>query len=165
MGAISELFSFEGRIGRLGYLCRFIVALALVLALALEGSAALMRLVRPLGLSEFELAGRALTIVVALLALWSSLALAGRRLRDMGAEPAYILPMFVTLWVANTVLVEPLSRLRPDSFGVLETSWAALQAAAAIPLLFWPGRSTPRTAPAGYEPSGPTAYLDWRGND
>jgi uncharacterized membrane protein YhaH (DUF805 family) len=165
MGAISELFGFEGRIGRLGYLCRFIAVLALVLALALEGSAALLRLVRPLGLGEYEQASRSLTIVVALLALWSSLALAGRRLRDMGVEPVHILPLFVALWVVNTALVEPLSRLRPDSFGVLETSWAALQAAAAIPLLLWPGRSTPRVAPAGYEPSGPTAYLDWRGND
>ncbi|HLY79901.1 MAG TPA: DUF805 domain-containing protein [Caulobacteraceae bacterium] len=165
MGAISELFGFEGRIGRVGYLCRSIAVVALVLALALEGSAALMRLVRPMGLGDYESANHALTIGVALLALWSSLALASRRLRDMGLEPAHILPLFVALWVVNTVLLEPLSRLRPDSFGVLETSWAALQAAAMLPLLFWPGRSSARIAPAGYEPSGPTAYLDWRGSD
>ena len=165
MGAIGELFSFEGRVGRLGYLCRFIAVLVLILALALEGSVALTRLVRPLGLGNYEEASRSLTIVVALLALWSSLALAARRLRDMGAEPVHILPLFVALWVVNAVLVEPLSRLRPDTFGLLETSWAALHAAAAIPLLLWPGRSSPRTIPAGYEPSGPTAYLDWRGSD
>ena len=165
MGAISELFGFEGRIGRLGYLSRSIVVLIMVLALALEGSAALMRLVRPLGLGEYDGASRALTITVALLVLWTSLALASRRLRDMGLEPAHILPLFVALWVVNTVLLEPLSRLRPDNFGLLEPSWAALQAAAALPLLFWPGRSSGRIAPAGYEPSGPTAYLDWRGSD
>jgi uncharacterized membrane protein YhaH (DUF805 family) len=165
MGAISELFGFEGRIGRLGYLCRFVGVLILVLALALEGSAALMRLVRPLGLGEYDQASRSLTIAVALLVLWSNLALASRRLRDMGLEPVHILPLFVALWVVNTVLLEPISRLHPGSYGMLETSWAALQAAAALPLLFWPGRASPRTIPAGYEPAGPTAYLDWRGSD
>jgi uncharacterized membrane protein YhaH (DUF805 family) len=165
MGAISELFSFEGRIGRLGYLCRSIAVLGLVLALALEGSAALTRLVRPLGLGDYEEASRSLTVVVALLVLWSSLALASRRLRDMGLEPVHIMPLFAALWVVNTVLLEPLSRLHPASFGILETSWAALEAAAALPLLVWPGRASVRAPPAGYEPSGPTAYLDWRGSD
>ncbi|MEJ0065539.1 MAG: DUF805 domain-containing protein [Caulobacteraceae bacterium] len=165
MGAIGELFGFEGRVGRLGYLCRFLVVLGLVLALTLEGSVMLTRLIRPMGLGDYEEASRLLTVVVALLALWSGLALASRRLRDMGLEPAHILPLFVALWVVNTVLVEPLSRTRPGSFGMLEVSWAALQAAAALPLLFWPGLASPRAAPSGYKASGPTAYLDWRGHD
>lgn len=165
MGAIGELFGFEGRISRLGYFWRSVAVVIGIVALALGGAAVTLSLVRPLGLGDYEEASRWLTIAVVLLVLWSSFALASRRLRDMGLEPVHILPLFAALWVINTVLLEPLSRLHPDSFGVIEGSWAMLQAAAAIPLLFWPGRAPRAEVRAGYEPAGPTAYLDWRGSD
>jgi uncharacterized membrane protein YhaH (DUF805 family) len=165
MGAIGEFFGFEGRIGRLGYFWRCVAVVIGIVALALGGAAALMSLIRPMGLGDYEQASRWLTIAVVLLVLWSSFALASRRLRDMGLEPVHIMPLFAALWVINTVLLEPLSRLHPDSFGMLEGSWALMQAVAAIPLLFWPGRPAPAMAQVGFEPKGPTAYLDWRGSD
>jgi uncharacterized membrane protein YhaH (DUF805 family) len=163
MGAISELLGFEGRISRLGYFWRSVAVVIGIVALALGGAAAASSLVRPLGLGDYEEASRWLATTVLLLVLWSSFALASRRLRDMGAEPVHILPLFAALWVVNTVLLEPLSRMHPGGFGILEGSWAVLQTAAAIPLLFWPSRPAPTPAAAGYEPTGPTAYLDWRG--
>ena len=163
MGAIGELLGFEGRISRLGYFWRAVAAVIGIVALALGGGAAALSLIRPLGLGDYEEASRWLAITVLLLVLWSSFALASRRLRDMGAEPVHILPLFAALWVVNTVLLEPLSRMHPGGFGILEGSWALLQTAAAIPLLLWPGRPAPTPVRAGYEPTGPTAYLDWRG--
>jgi uncharacterized membrane protein YhaH (DUF805 family) len=165
MGAIGELFGFEGRISRLGYFWRSVAVVIGIVALALGGAAVSLSLVRPFGLGDYEEASRWLMIVVVLLVLWSSFALASRRLRDMGLEPVHILPLFAALWVINTVLLEPLSRLHPGSFGLIEGSWAMLQAAAAIPLLFWPGRASKAKVRADYEPAGPTAYLDWRGSD
>lgn len=167
MGAIGELLGFEGRISRLGYFWRCIAVVTGIVALALGGGAAALSLIRPLGLGDYEEASRWLAITVLLLALWSSFALASRRLRDMGAEPVHILPLFAALWVVNTVLLEPLSQAHPGGFGILEGSWAVLQSAAAFPLLFWPGRpvATPAPARIGFEPTGPTAYLDWRGGD
>jgi uncharacterized membrane protein YhaH (DUF805 family) len=165
MGAIGELFGFEGRISRLGYFWRCIAVVIGIVALALGGAAATLSLVRPLGLGDYQEASRWLTIIVVLLVLWSSFALASRRLRDMGLEPVHILPLFAALWVINTVLLEPLSRLHPGSFGMIEGSWAMLQAVAAVPLLLWPGRQSPVAVRTGYEPDGPTAYLDWRGSD
>ena len=110
MGAIGEIFGFEGRISRLGYFWRSVAVVIGIVALALGGAAVILSLVRPLGLGDYE-ASRWLTIVVVLLVLWSSFALASRRLRDMGLEPVHILPLFAALWVINTVLLEPLSRL------------------------------------------------------
>ncbi len=164
MGAIGEFFGFEGRISRLGYFWRSLGLAIGVLALALGGAAALTRLVRPMGLGEYEDGSRCLTIAVALMALWSSFALASRRLRDMGLEPVHIVPLFAALWVVNTELLQPLSRMRPDSFGLLEGSWAMLQVAAALPLLLWPSRAERSPVRMMFEPVHHTAPLDWRGH-
>ena len=99
-----------------------------------------------------------------LLALWSAKwRWPACRLRDMGLEPAHIVPLYAALWVVNVALLQPLSRQQPDAFGSLELGWAALQALAAIPLLFWPGREA--AAPqAHFDRAEPTAYLNWRGD-
>lgn len=164
MGAIGEFFGFEGRISRLGYFWRSLALGVGVVTLALGGAAGLTMLVRPLGLGDYEEGSRWLTIAVALVALWSSFALASRRLRDMGLEPVHIVPLFAALWVVNTELLQPLSRLRPDSFGLLEGSWAMLQIIAALPLLLWPGRPARAPAPRMFEPLHYTSPADWRGH-
>ena len=38
----------------------------------------------------------------------------------MGLEPAHFVPLYAALWVVNAVLLEPMSRLQPQTFGVLE---------------------------------------------
>jgi uncharacterized membrane protein YhaH (DUF805 family) len=162
MGAFGELLGFEGRINRLGYLWRTIavgIALAVLLVAAFV---ALVFLVKPLGLGGYEAGLHWLIVGGVLLALWASLALASRRLRDMGLEPVYFVPIYAALWVVNSVLVAPMSQLQPDRFGLLEIGWGGFQLLTAIPLLFWPGRRAPAPVIAGYEPTAPTSQMDWR---
>ncbi len=164
MGAFGELFGFEGRINRLGYLWRSLV-LAALLGLLVAGCLWLLEAVlRPQGLVGFDVGAPQVLTGVLLLALWSSFALAARRLRDMGLEPAHIVPVYAALWVVNSVLLAPMSRLDPGRFASLEAIWAIAQWLAAIPLLLWPtraGAAAPNSA--YYEIPQPTAYVDWRG--
>jgi uncharacterized membrane protein YhaH (DUF805 family) len=162
MGAFGEFFGFDGRISRLGYLGRGIGSAIGAIALAIGGGAALIFIVKPMGLAGFEAGTRWLTIAIILLWLWSSFALATRRLRDMGLEPTHIVPLYGAFWVVGVGLLTPLSRFHPESFSVMETTWMTLQSAAMIPLLLWPGRHAPAPLPVGYEPPRPTAYLNWR---
>jgi|SRR5580698_618750 uncharacterized membrane protein YhaH (DUF805 family) len=163
MGAFGELFGFEGRVGRQGYLWRMLFVGLGIGALAFAGGVLLSAGVRPMGLGRFESGSRALAFVIAFLAMWSSAALASRRVRDMGFEPVHVVPAYLTLWVVYTLLLHPLIQLRPAMFGLLTACWAMLQVAPMLWLLFWPGRPERERLPPGYEPEQPTAYLNWRG--
>lgn len=160
MGTLGGFFGFDGRLGRLGYLWRSLVAqVGLTLAM-LAGLGFLAVDIR--GFDGHSAWGRWLILTVMLLALWANFALVSRRLRDMGFEPTYIVPFYAALWVVSVVLLEPFAMLHPGSFGMLKHSWATLQYAAAIPLLFWPGRPPSEPRAPTYEPAAPTAYLNWR---
>ncbi|HVN02134.1 MAG TPA: DUF805 domain-containing protein [Caulobacteraceae bacterium] len=161
MGAFGEFLGFDGRIDRVGYLWRSVAAVALIVILACAGAALLINVVRPTGAERYEVGSQALTDAIVLLVLWSTIALASRRLRDMGLEPAHIVPLYVALWVVNVVLLEPLSRQTPEAFGSLEAAWTVLQVLAVVPLLFWPGREVV-TPLARFDRPEPTAYLNWR---
>jgi uncharacterized membrane protein YhaH (DUF805 family) len=161
MGAFGELFGFDGRVNRLGYLLRSFVAGAAITLLAAGGAALLAYAVRPGGAEHYELGVQALTVTTVLLVLWSTVALASRRLRDIGVEPAHVVPLYAALWVVNSVLLQPLSLQDPTSFGAMEIGWAGLQCFAIVPLLFWPGRDVVRRV-ASFDRPEPTAYLDWR---
>jgi uncharacterized membrane protein YhaH (DUF805 family) len=162
MGAFGELFGFDGRINRLGYLWRSIVAVVVLSVLAAGGVALILFVMRPQGVVGLDVWGQRLTTAVLLLALWSGFALATRRLRDMGFEPTHIVPVYAALWVVNTVLLEPLAQLHPRDFGLFEAVWGALQLLAAIPLLFWPSHARAEPAAAEFARAEPTAYLNWR---
>jgi uncharacterized membrane protein YhaH (DUF805 family) len=163
VGAVGQLFSFDGRINRLGYLLRSLAALLLLSAVCGLALLAVAFIIRPDGVAGMSLWFERVTLAVSLFALWSGFALASRRLRDMGLEPAYIIPAYAALWVINTVLLAPLSRLDPDDYGAPEMAWEVLRFLAAIPLLFWPGRARrEQPGPAEYAHVEPTAYINWR---
>jgi uncharacterized membrane protein YhaH (DUF805 family) len=162
MGVLGELFGFDGRINRLGYLWR---ALLGGLVIGVGGALTLFALyfvLRPQSLTGIDVWTQWVITGAVLLGLWNGFALACRRLRDMGLEPAYILPAYAALWVANEVLLAPMSVMQPQAFGALEDGWRVLSCATLLPLLFWP--SAPVAAPARphYEPVEPTRYLNWR---
>jgi len=162
MGAFGEFFGFDGRINRLGYLWRSIVIVIALTVLAGAGVWAVVYFLAPQGVvGADQLVPQVLTGVY-LLALWSAFALSSRRLRDMGLEPAHVVPIYAALWVVNSVLLEPMSRLDPHDYGFLENVWVALQWLITLPLLFWP--SAPRTdaPPKDYGPEAGTSYLNWR---
>jgi uncharacterized membrane protein YhaH (DUF805 family) len=163
MGAFGELFGFDGRVSRQGYLWRMLLVGLGVGALAFAGGAVLAMGVRPMGLGRFDAGGRGLAFVIAFLAMWSSAALASRRVRDMGFEPVHVVPAYIALWVVYTVLLHPLIQQRPAMYGLLTACWAMLQVVPMFWLLFWPGRPEAARLPPGYEPTQPTAYLNWRG--
>ena len=161
MGAFGEIFGFDGRINRIGYLWRSLLAGAVIGVAAAIGVLATVFVIRPDGIAGAEAILERLTVGAVLLGLWSAFALAARRLRDMGVEPAHIVPVYAALWVVNTVLLEPMSRLDPARYGLAVGLWVAAQWLATLPLLFWPSRERPTRLP-GYEPAQPTAYLNWR---
>jgi uncharacterized membrane protein YhaH (DUF805 family) len=165
MGFLSEFFGFDGRIDRLGYLWRSLVAGASIGGAGAAAFLGLLFVAQPQGLTGVDVWSERLLTGFALLALWAGLALASRRLRDMGLEPVYVVPLFVALWVVDQALIAPLSRIQPESFGVLEDGWEALRWFVAVPLLFWPGRAaaaSPPAAKASFEPAAPTQQLNWR---
>ncbi len=163
MGAFGEFFGFDGRIDRLGFLWRSILIGVVIAALAL-GAIWFAHSLDPDGLAGASAYDREIITGAVLLGLWSSFALATRRLRDMGLEPAHVVPLYAALWVVNEVLLEPMSRLDPRDFSVIEGGWAALQWLAAVPLLFWPPSKRGPRQPPTYAAAGPTAYVDWRGS-
>jgi len=160
MGALGEIFGFDGRINRIGYLWRSLAAGAAIAAVAVGALALVAFVVRPDSLAEAETLSQRLALGAILLGLWSGFALATRRLRDMGLEPVHIVPAYAALWVVNTVLLEPLSRLDGD-FTLIEATWTTAQWLVTLPLLFWPSRA-PKPRIPGYEPSQPAAYVNWR---
>jgi uncharacterized membrane protein YhaH (DUF805 family) len=162
MGAFSEFFGFDGQLGRLGYLWRLIastVALSLVLV---AGAVILAQAMRPQGLAGFEAWYRILTLTIVLLGLWASFALASRRLRDMGFEPTYVVPLFAALWVVDVVLLEPLGWLHPEGLGMLQHAWAISELLVSATLALWPSATRRESAPAEYAPAQPTSYMNWR---
>ena len=160
---MGEFFGFDGRISRLGFLWRSIVALTSIAGLAAGSLWGLGHVYAPDGLAGPSGLSADVVTGAVLLLLWCSFALASRRLRDMGLEPVHIVPLYAALWVINAVLLQPLSRIDPRSDGAVEAGWAVLQWLVAVPLLAWPpskrGPAPPRRF---YEPNQPTAYLNWR---
>ena len=166
MGAFGEFFGFDGRVNRLGYLGRSIVMVVVLGAMTGVALWVTTFILDPYGLtgSHRRRWGHHYRCAF-LLGLWSSFALATRRLRDIGLEPVHIVPLYAALWVVNAVLLEPLSRLQPREFGMLEGGWIALQWLGAAPLLFWPASTRQLVGPGEYSHAEPTAYLNWRGSD
>src|SRR5579872_2606737 len=110
MSVFGEFLGFDGRITRLGLVWRSMVMGAILAVLAALTAWALATLVHPEGVLSSVGDVRQVITGAVLLALWSSFALASRRLRDMGLEPTHVLPFFAALWVCNAVLLEPMSR-------------------------------------------------------
>jgi uncharacterized membrane protein YhaH (DUF805 family) len=164
MGGLSEFFTFEGRIGRTSYLLRTLGLWLGIGAAAFGGRVLLEHVVRPMGLGGYDAGAHGLAAGILLAALWSSAALASRRLRDMGLEPVHWLPAYFALWAVYTGLLQPLGIGQPDRFSFITVGWAALQSLPTLALLLWPGRAARPQLAAPYEPAQPTAYMNWREN-
>ena len=164
MGGLGEFFGFDGRINRLGYLWRSIVVGAALLGLTAFGAVALATL-RPAGMGDFQAWTQRLTLAIILLGLWAGFGLTTRRLRDMGLEPAHVVPAYAALWVCNTELLQPMARLEPQNYGACEAAWLVLQVLFAILLLFWPTRALSEPQQRLYATAQPASYLDWRGSN
>lgn len=163
MSVFGEFLGFDGRINRLGLVWRSIVMGAILAVLAGLTAWSLATLVHPEGVLSMVGDVRQVITGAVLLALWSSFALASRRLRDMGLEPAHVLPFYAALWVCNAMLLEPMSRLDPHRYGAIEMAWRVLQLVIVVPLIFWPPRAHEARRPGRYdEAPQPTQYMNWR---
>ncbi|HUZ14180.1 MAG TPA: DUF805 domain-containing protein [Caulobacteraceae bacterium] len=163
MSMFGEFLGFDGRISRLGYLWRSLVMGLTLVVLTGLSAWALATLLHPDGVTGSVGGVREVVTAVILLGLWSSFALATRRLRDMGLEPAHVVPFYAALWVCNAALLAPMSRIDPHRFGALEAAWNVIQIVILLPLAFWPPRARTARPPGIYdEPAQPTAYLNWR---
>jgi len=162
MGAFGEFFGFDGRLDRVGYLWRSVVMVTALGALVGGVIWFITYVLDPDGLTGASGLDGEIVTGAFLLGLWSGFALTTRRLRDIGLEPAHIVPLYAALWVVNAVLLQPMSRLDPRDFAGLEGGWVALQWLAAIPLLLWPPGKRRTTGPMEFARPESTAYLNWR---
>jgi uncharacterized membrane protein YhaH (DUF805 family) len=160
---LGEIFGFDGRINRLGFLVRATLAACGVTGLGMAGALALTTF-SPGGLADYQVWTQRLSMAVMLLGLWAGFALTTRRLRDMGIEPAHVAPPYAALWVGNAELLQPMARLQPLTYGSGEAAWIVAQMLAGLLLLAWPSRATSEPAPhPAYVSAHPAAYVDWRG--
>lgn len=129
------LFSFRGEIGRVRYLAGFslllVMTIVVMVAATLLGAAA-----APL---RSPLLTTGLAVVLAALAYWSTMALAARRLRDIGLNPWLVLGGLFLLGVAERFL----------PFGLPDLAWLEPMATPVSGLigslvlagmLLWPGK-------------------------
>lgn len=162
MGGLGEIFGFDGCIHRIGYLWRGLLVGVGLTALAAAGSFGLETF-RPDGIGDFQVWTQRFAMAVILLGLWAGFALTTRRLRDMGLEPAHVVPAYAALWVINTELLRPMTQIQPQVYEPIETAWLVLQVLVVLLLLAWPTRAPRSTPPSVYAVAGqPTAQLDWR---
>jgi uncharacterized membrane protein YhaH (DUF805 family) len=158
-----EFFTFEGRLDRLGYLWRCAALLIVLAGLESFGRNLLVVLMGEHGLFGVRTWTEWSTAAVLLLAAWASLALSSRRLRDIGAEPAWVVPLYGFMCSVGIGLGEPFIRLAPPPFDSAGAVAMMLPSLAAVPLIIWPGRRPAEPRPrAEYPSTAHTAYVDWR---
>jgi uncharacterized membrane protein YhaH (DUF805 family) len=163
MFVADEFFTFEGRLDRLGYLWRCAALLFVLAGLESVGRNMLVVLLGEHGLFGVRTWTEWATAAVLLLAAWAALALSSRRLRDMGAEPAWVVPLYGFLCSVGIGLGEPMLRLAPAPFDSAEAVAMMMPSLAAVPLIIWPGRrSAMPKARSDYQSAAHTAYVDWR---
>src|SRR6185312_2360406 len=118
---------------------------------------------RPEGIGDFQTWTHRVTMAGILIGLWAGCALTTRRLRDMGLEPAHVVPAYAALWVINTELLRPMTQIAPQVYGPIEATWLVLQVLVGLVVLAWPSRPRRRAPATAFATAGhPAAYLDWR---
>lgn len=166
MFELSEFFGFDGCIDRIGYVSRGAVVATVLCAVAVGGERFLDYALN--GGSLFGIRTWAEWGAYTLLALaaWAALGLTSRRLRGMGAEPAWVVPIYGFLCSAGVGLDERWLRIAPSPYNSIETVALLLLGLTAAPLLIWPSRPRPPALPpfAVFDPGGHTAYVNWREN-
>lgn len=155
-------FDFDGRLDRLGFAVRCLVVTAVAWILVSYGRSGVGFLLDGSGVFGVRTWSAWAQLLVLMAAAWATLALASRRLRDMGAEPAWVVPIWGVLCSVGVELGGPWTRLAPPPM-----DWVAaflLPGLSAIPLLLWPSRSGRRdpAAATDLQSAQPTAYVDWR---
>jgi len=148
---LEAVFGFGGRVNRLQY---FAGVLALCAALVLP---MLMIVGFVAGAHGAVGSGLLVTSLVLLLAIpaaiWVSLSLQARRIRDIGWNPLYVLPPLLLIGVADRLVAQAIPalsigpRYHQTAVGLL------ISLAAAGCLLFWPGKSDDSAEDA--------AWVDW----
>ena len=143
---LGSAFSFRGRIGRLQY---FMGVLATAAAFVLP----IIVILGVLGVHDVASAGPALALIVLLMivgvpvAIWVGLSLQTRRIRDIGLNPLYVIPILFVIGLVDQIVALAVPGLsiaglhRQTPFGLL------VSLATAGALLFWPGKADPGDAP------------------
>lgn len=161
MAWLSCFLTFRGRLGRGPFLRLLFVAAAaggaILAAIALIGFALSVAFA-----SRQVLTGPCLVLGAACLAAlaWCSLALAARRLRDIGLDPWRVLPAWFVFTQVDALVLSRWLRGGDPSFTAQTPFGAGVGTALLVLLILWPGRSaiaraaiSPRTARSGSRPA------------
>ena len=131
---VGTFFGFGGRIGRLqyfGYSCVLGVGMVVIAAFALAGAVG-----HTTGKGDAAAAASSLLplLIVLPVFLWSSLALQAKRIRDIGWNPAVVIPA----WMTVSAVAAMLSVFGGKGSGV-STLGGLINLGMSMVLLFWPG--------------------------
>lgn len=131
---LSTFFGFGGRIGRLRY---FVSSIALGIAMVFLVAFAFVGAITQSGGkgSGSVLSGFVPLLFIAPLFLWSSLALQAKRIRDIGWNPAMVIPAWMTISVFATMLTV----FTGGKGGGLSMLGGMINLTMSIVLLAWPG--------------------------
>jgi uncharacterized membrane protein YhaH (DUF805 family) len=148
---LGSAFSFRGRIGRLQY---FMGVLATAAAFVLP----IVAILGALGVRDAASAGPALALIVLLLvvgapvAIWVGLSLQARRIRDIGLNPLYVIPILFAIGLADQLVALAVPGLSVAGLHRQTPVGLLVSLATGAALLFWPGK-------AGAAPPSPSAGL------
>jgi uncharacterized membrane protein YhaH (DUF805 family) len=139
---LAAIFSFRGRLNRIQYflggcgLALALVALAVILFVgALSGRSSGRPDIASLGLTALF----CLVVLVPLYA-WISFSLQARRFRDIGWEPAFVIPAWIGLDVLDRILVMAAPQFAVSAGAGVSLLGLLLNLGLGLCLLFWPGR-------------------------
>jgi uncharacterized membrane protein YhaH (DUF805 family) len=152
---VSLLFGFGGRIGRLEYFllsCALVIIATLLFFMIVSGLAPHDAM--PAGAASREAMVRPVLIAVVVIApiiIWFSLALQAKRLRDMGWNPAIVIPAWFAIMLFDKLVANAVPSLAIGHGTGSSTLFGGLfNLAICLCLLFWP--SAPGGAGATFDP-------------
>jgi uncharacterized membrane protein YhaH (DUF805 family) len=133
---IGFLFGFNARLGRLHFVA---LMLALSVTVGLVAFAVMKSLPNvPLAAMPAPKLMVGVAIVVGLLLVWASVCLHAMRIRDMGWNPALVIPAWVLAGVLDSVVAAKWPALAYDAGHHVTAVGIMLNFAAVMALTFWP---------------------------
>ena len=152
---LGAVFGFGGRLNRLQF---FFASLGLGLAVIvlLVPMVFVLVLHRAGGFSPGVGVALLLGVLAILVALWTSLSLQARRIRDIGWNPLLVIPGDIALQVADQLVARAMPHLALGPHRTETLVGALVNLGLALCLLFWPGQGGPaQSAPPATSAKAP----------
>jgi uncharacterized membrane protein YhaH (DUF805 family) len=141
------IFGFHMRVGRLHY---FLLTLAFAVVVGVLAVLVGGFVVRQLIADQRNLTSLSVMPVLVLigLTLWSSIFLASMRIRDIGWNPAYVIPIWYLLVAIDFYVARTMPEFAMNKEHVGTVAGGVLQLISGLVLMFWPSTERDMSAPS-----------------